>query len=444
MNRRGWLVIAGILTIGAGFVYAWSSATKERRKPDIILISIDTLRPDHLGCYGYARPTSPNIDQFRRDAVLFETTIAAAPSTLPSHASLFTSLPSQHHGASHTKGIPLAPSLVTITEVLRNAGYETAAIVGGAQLAPEFGLTQGFDTYDVAENGTFEQVAGRALERIARRGRNPLFLFLHTYQVHHPYTPNPHDLATIEPHTRSQLPPAIDKNLLVSINAGLVHAGPEDRRHIVAAYDAEIVGMDRGMGNLMAGLKRRDLYDDVLVIFTSDHGEEFGERGFMGWHSHTLFEELLRVPLLVKFPDRRHAGRTIGGVMRSVDIAPMILETAGLPRHEQFQRFSLATALARGRARAAPVLLWRESAPEDRAQHEGLRSGTWKLINDQLYDLAADPEERRNVRPARPGIAQALDSELRALVRARRPPGAKSITPSPETIESLRGLGYIR
>jgi len=450
MLRRSvrWWVVAGSAVVGLFALVMGVLQLRARQalaQPDIILISIDTLRPDHLGCYGYDRPTSPNIDRFRRDAVLFRTTIAAAPSTLPSHASLFTSLAPQHHGASHTGRIPLAPSLVTIAEVLRDSGYETAAIVGGGQLAPEWGLTQGFETYEMAWDETFEQIAGRAADRIARRTRRPLFLFLHTYQIHHPYMPDVLDLERVHRAAGSELPFAIEPARLAEMNEGLIPYSAQDRDHVVALYDGEIAGMDRGMGDLVAELKRLGMYDRALILFTSDHGEEFGEHGFLGWHSHTLFEELLRVPLLMKLPDGRRAGTEIGGVMRSLDIAPMILEAAGLPAHPQFRQFTLAGALARGQTRAVPALLWMEPSPGTTHSRDGIRTDRWKLSEDRLYDLVGDPQETRDVAREVPEVARRLAAERTSMRNARRAPGkGPAITPSQETIDSLRALGYVQ
>jgi len=440
-----WSAVASVVVVALCLLLARASRGSSSRRPNVILISIDTLRADHLGCYGYDKPTTPALDAFRREGVLFRTAIASAPSTLPSHASIFTALAPQHHGASHTHAIPLAERFVTLTEVLRDAGYRTAAWVGGGQLSPEYGLKQGFDSYEVVDDGTFEQVVARATPFLEAEDKRPFFLFLHSYEVHHPYWPSPEEEARFDSSASSTtLPSYIDVRLLSDINDGAMHIGAADVTHIANTYDAEISSMDNGVRRLAGELKRLGIYDDSIIVFTSDHGEEFGERGFVGWHAHTLYDELLRVPLIVRFPSALRAGAEIGGVVRSIDIAPMILEAIGIPRIAPFDHFSLATALARGRVRASDVLLWRESPPGDAVEHDGLRTPDWKLIDGHLYDLQHDPGERKDVAAANPAIASDLTARMNALIRSQPRPNTHAIAPDNETTQKLRALGYLQ
>lgn len=434
---------AGAALVVSVLVFLFFLPRREIR-PNVILISIDTLRPDHLGCYGYARNTTPALDAFRSESVLFRSVIASAPSTLPSHASLFTSLAPQHHGASHTRSTPLAPGFLTLTEVLRDSGFRTAAYVGGVQLAPEFGLNQGFDSYVEVDDGTLEQVIGRARPFLHGWRKGPFFLFLHTYQVHHPYWPSPEERARFETASSTILPSYIDKRLLEHINRGDVRADDADRAHIRNAYDSEISSMDESFGELIAELKRLGLYDGSIIVFTSDHGEELGERGFMGWHSHTLYDELLRIPLLIRFPKGQYGGLEIRGTMRSVDIAPLILEKLAIARPAQFSHFSLATTLARHQVPAAPVLVWRESPPGDSREHDGIVAGPLKLADGHVYDRSRDPLEKHDLASAQPALAETLTNQLNALIRERPRPAVHPIVPNPETIEKLRSLGYLQ
>ena len=443
MKRMRVSVIAAAIAISTIASFQ-SSQGDSARRPNVIVISIDTLRPDHLGCYGYHRRTSPAIDAFRREAVLFRTVIASAPSTLPSHASIFTSLAPQHHGASHTAGIPLGSQFVSLTEVLHDAGYRTGAYVAGGQLAPEFGLNQGFETYVVVDDFTFEDVVASATPFLERTSGKPFFLFLHTYEVHHPYTPSPEDLKRFELSTTSSLPSYVDENLLVAINFGGKRITDADRAHIVNAYDAEIYSMDRGFRRLMTELKRLGVYDNSIIVFTSDHGEEFNEHGMMGWHSHTLYDELLRIPLIVRFPGGAHAGKEIGGLVRAVDISPIILDASGVPHPAQFDGFSLATALARGRAPASAALLWQEPAIGSTEKHWGLRTMDWKLYDGKVFDLRKDPHERNDLASKNRPLANGLSSHFHALLRQRPLPETQAIAPDPATIDKLRSLGYIQ
>jgi len=459
VELHGWFYVAdlplswklkalvGLLGVATGTCILVAAARPARqgvRRPNVILISIDTLRADHLGCYGYDADTTPGIDAFRRESVLFRNVIASAPSTLPSHASMLTSLAPQHHGASHSASKPLASEVVTVTEVLRDAGYRTAAFVGGGQLAPEFGLNQGFESYEVIDDGTLSQVGARALPFLEEVRDRPFFLVLHSYQVHHPYSPSIDRLARIEPALESAIPTYLGLELIDQINSGKMQIDAVDRKHIVDLYDSEISEMDDGFIALIADLKRLGLYDNSIIVFTSDHGEEFGEHGFMAWHSHTLYDELLHVPLLVRFPSAKYATREIGGVVRSVDIAPMILESAGIPRPRQFRDFRLAETMKRGTGIDAPTLLWMESPPGDTARHDGFRTAEWKLIGDRLYDLRNDPRETTDVATSFPAIAHDLTEKMNALIRDRAAPGVTATVPEPETIQRLRSLGYVK
>jgi len=414
------------------------------RRPNVILISIDTLRADHLGCYGYPRGTSPTIDAFRREAVLFRTVIASAPSTLVSHASIFTSLAPQHHGATHAKSIPLSPKFVTLAEVMRDGGYRTAAYVAGGQLAPEFGLNQGFESYTTVDEDTFDGIVAHSTPFLEQSKGTPFFLFLHTYETHHPYTPAPEDLKRFEPSPISSLPPSINIELLTEINFGRKRINDADRAHIVNDYDAEIYSMDRGFRRLITVLKRLGLYDNSMIVFTSDHGEEFGEHGMMGWHSHTLYDELLRIPLIVRFPSGMHAGKEVSGMVRGVDIAPIILTTTGVPHPPQFDQFSLATALRRHQVPASAVLLMMESPGPPTDANTGLRTKDWKLVGKKLFDLRKDPRELNDIAVKQATVSGGLTVQFYALLRQRPQPNTQSVVPDQETIEMLKSLGYIQ
>lgn len=441
MTKPKWLLLAVAITLGCSFA---ASAEKREPLPNVILISIDTLRPDHLGAYGYTKGTSPALDQFRRESVLFRTVIASAPSTLASHASIFTSLAPQHHGALHSKSIPLAQNLVTLTEVLREGGYRTSAVVGGGQIAPEYGLNQGFESYEVIDDSSFDEIVERATPFLQRSKGKPFFLFLHTYEVHHPYTPLPEDLKRFEPVAKSSLPPHIEIELLKDINWRGKRITDADRAHIVNTYDAEIFSMDRAFRRLVHELRRLGLYDNSIIVFTSDHGEEFGEHGVMGWHSHTLYEELLRIPLIIRFPGGAHAGKEISGLVRSVDIAPMILDTTGVPHPSQFDNFSLATALRRGRPPASAALLLVETPHRNIEKQDGLRTPDWKLFDGRVYDLRKDPHERNDLAARHETLKQGLTNHFHGLLRQQPIPGTHAVIPDDATIQALRSLGYIQ
>jgi arylsulfatase A-like enzyme len=435
---RGALALTVLVL--AGFV----GCRPEGGRPDVILVSIDTLRPDHLGVYGYLQPTSPHLDAFRADAVLFEKVIAQAPSTLPSHASIFTSLIPQHHGASHTFDLALPQEAVTVTEIFARAGYRTLGVVAGGQLAPEYGLDQGFDVYEsLSRASRFEDTVRRGLI-LLDAAEGPSFLFLHTYEVHHPYTPEAGQvLALAGDEYRGPLPEHTSVELLERINRGEVSIDAEDRRHIVRGYDAEIRSVDAAFGQLIRELKERRRYRNAVIAFTSDHGEEFGEHGRMGWHATTLHDELLRVPWLIKLPAEAAAGLTIGASVRSLDVAPTLLEIAGLPVPPEFRGRGLSVAINKGHGRDLYAVSWRESRRDSWPDHSSLRRQRFKLVEGRLYDLREDPLETSDLAARHPALVREMEAQLHGMVRERPALGRESVEVDPETLRELRALGYL-
>lgn len=415
---------------------------------NLIVISIDTLRADHVGCYGYPRPTTPNVDEFSRDAVVFRTTIAPAPVTLASHTSLFTSLLPSQHGANCLSGAPLLPRFVTLTEILKASGYRTASFNGGGQLAAEFGLARGFEEYwsvdpslDVGAQ-TFRPVVRKAMTWLDRLTDARFFLFLHTYEVHHPYSPQPDYLRRFETAYNGSLPSSISKDLLTRINGGAIRLSPVDAQHIINTYDAEIRSMDDAFGDLIAYLKRRRLYDETVIVFTSDHGEEFGEHGAMGWHAHTLYDELLRVPLIVKLAGSRNAGTVVEPQVRTIDIAPTLLDVLGLPPNEQFTGRSLVGRIRGHADDELPAVSQQETA--DSVRPMSIRMRRWKLNRGELFDLLADPEERRPVKGGYEEIRRSLEAIAAQLIASRSVATSVPVEISNPTREQLRALGYVQ
>lgn len=413
---------------------------------NVILISLDTLRADHLSCYGYHRETSPSIDEFARDSVRFAKAIAHAPSTLPSHASILTSLIPQHHGALFGKKIPLSESVLTLQEYPQDADYATASYNEGAQLAPQSGLNQGFETYEVVSGG-FQPVVDKAISWLEENADDKFFLVLHSYEVHHPYTPNLDDLAAMEDSYAGELPATISVKLIQSINRGEIEISQSDVEHIVATYDAEIRSADRAFQSLRDYLENAGLYDETMIVLTSDHGEEFNEHGMVGWHSHTLYDEMLHVPLIIKLPLMDRAGTVIESPVRSIDIAPTIVYQAGLPTPEAFEGRDLFD-LWSGEPPVAVSMVDGTATPLP----SSLRSVNWKWIqagpgqeNGRLFDLANDPAETVDVAAEQEEVARKLRAQLEELEgdgSGFNPENMEDL--DAETEELLRGLGYLQ
>lgn len=393
--------------------------SEARPGPNVILFLVDTLRADHLSCYGYPRNTSPNLDAFAREGVLFERVWAQAPQTAPSHASLFTSTYPAAHGIWND--VPaadgelvhprLAEGAVTLAEVLREAGWRTAAIADGGWLIEERGLFQGFEHVESRTRGVVDRV-DRGIEWLgdAARRRAPFFLFLHTYEVHTPYLPPPGyeerfaagyqgPLREVLAQARVYaLSPAVENPLTdvqqKIVNPALKQADAADTAFVEALYDAEISLVDEEFARLLGWLRIHDLLDDTIVIVASDHGEEFAEHGEFG-HKQ-VYEECLRVPLLVRVPGGPRGLRRQDAA-ELVDLMPSLLGQLGLP----------APASAVGRdldldgadqGRAADGFLAEVNHPRRQvAWRFDRRKAVLPLAQAQeatAYDLEADPGER--------------------------------------------------
>lgn len=451
--RLAWLGRALILgaVVGAGVALLLKLGPHSERPLNLILVSIDTLRADHLGAYGYDRPTTPEIDRFARRAVLFREFISNAPSTLAAHASLLTSLRPSHHGASVVAGTRVWPGATTLAECLSHAGYATASFNGGHQLDPSYGLARGFDVYECvreAHDGA-ETLAGpeNTLAASVSKGivwmrhvHEPFFLFLHSYEIHHPYTPAESDLKALEPAYAGPLPDSISVDLIERINSGRTAVTPADVAHVVATYDAELRSADRAFGDLLAFLDTSGLADSTIVVLVSDHGEEFGEHGTVGWHSHTLFDELLHVPAILAFPHHRPGAEVVSGQVRGIDLAPTLVAALELAIPPGFSGHALSRAIERGSARERPMVVKRDKARQDRWR---VRTESWKLYNAALYDLEEDPIESRDVAAGHPDVVRELREEQEELIEERPIPDPVHTDTDPEVLEKLRALGYV-
>ncbi|MEZ5332347.1 MAG: sulfatase [Thermoanaerobaculia bacterium] len=407
---------------------------------NVLLVSIDTLRADHLGCFGYDKPTSPGLDALCAESVAFTQTISQAPSTLHSHASILTSEIPHHHRASWAARTPLADEAVTLAEVLSDAGFATAAYTGGGQMDRLFGLAQGFDVYQEPGGQRFRDTVRAALPWLDEHAEDRFFLFLHSYETHHPYEPEERYLEAVGDDYDGPLPDQISVDFLRRVNAGEVPIDDADLRHIVATYDAEIRSMDDALTSLIDHLRELGVLDRTLVVFTSDHGEEFDEHGTVGWHSHTLFDELLHVPLVMRFPRGRFAGTRIDRQVRSIDIAPTVLAAVGLPAPPTFEGTDLG-ALLRGDEVPELVAISRQDRPPSK-DIEAVRTEEWKLNEGKLFHLSEDPGELWDITDF--AIEQRLQAALDAAVASGTPLEADAVVPTGKTLDELKDLGYLQ
>ncbi len=380
---------------------------------NVILIGVDTLRPDHMGCYGYDRNTTPNIDKLARSGTLFENAVAPSPWTLPSFASVFTSLYPSQHGATGAK-FPMGDTFPTLAELLKAQGYATGAIINAPYLKVRYGVGRGFDFYSMTPpEGRFADGTTRdALEWIEHVPDRPFFMFLHYFDPHLPYAPPaPYD-TVFNSDYRGRLQKSYNPRRLPSYRVDhfkeMKAIPPEDWNQIKSLYDGEVAFTDEAIGELIEGLRDRRLLKETLIIFISDHGEEFFDHeGFE--HGHSLYNELISVPMIFSLPGRLPERERIGRQVRLIDVAPTVLDLLGFGSHPDFEGVSLRPLLDGERsvtATASPVL------PPELAYSESILYGTeqksliaypWKLIYDTMtgertcFNLAEDPGEMQDI-----------------------------------------------
>lgn len=462
-------------------------------RPDIILVTVDTLRADRLGAYGHPSSLMPQVDRFAAEGVLFQRPVAASPWTMPSIASLMTSVSALEHGAGQPQApgptflrTPLDEQWQVLAERLAAAGYRTRAVVNNAFLSPERGFAQGFEVYETplldSTRATFLKelplgrlalrllpstflgdpraaaVTDRALTWLADDDPAPLFLWLHYIDPHAPYRADPEALQVISMVDELEASPqAADDGTVVGqhfvaahwIRGGLVWLGAEDRRRLIQYYDGAVRYTDQHLGRLFDALRQRQAQRPSIVAFTADHGEEFWDHGRFE-HGHDYYTEVTRVPLFFWSPGRLPADRTVDEPVGLVDVAPTLLDLVGLPVPEasgwddglslvpgwQQETFDLPPRDAGGNLYNYPAVL--------------IEDGPWRAIlrghgQLELYHLPSDPLERRDVAFVQPEIAKVyrdiLQPRLDTFMAAA---GDDASQLSPEDMEGLRSLGYVQ
>ncbi len=432
----------------------------------MLLVTFDTLRADHCSTYGYERETTPSLTRLAEDGVRFATAYAPMPTTLPSHASLFTGRLPRELGVPKN-GIALAPEFETLAEILQSAGYRTAAFVSSFVLDRVFGLASGFEVYDdrfprgackrddrVWEGFTIDSGFCRRgdatreraqawlrengylyARRDAEGERAPYFLWIHLVDAHDPYDPPPAQ--------RALFPPQGDR--------------PSELARQIAAHDGEVRFADDQLGALLDTIERAGRLDDTLVIATSDHGEGLMDHGWMH-HGAMIYEEAVRIPLVVRWPARLARGRTVEAPVQLADLFPTVLELVGLPAPEGLLAGQSLAGALEGRDTldpSRPILVQRrlyESEREPgiptRGEKLGVRMGNLKYIEArvektyELFDLTADPGELHNVFRARRAEAAPLAAALNAF-RSRPAAPLGPVPPSSEMQRRLEALGYV-
>jgi arylsulfatase A-like enzyme len=429
-------------------------ADESPRPARVIVVGIDTLRPDRLSAYGAARPTSPALAQLAAEGVRFDRAYASASWTLPSMASVFTSLgPPQHR--VEDRGTRLADGVPTLARAFADADWLTAGFVTHIYVSSLFGLDAGFREWrELSIDWHFREgrqpradaVVDGVVDWLRFHADQRFFLYVHLFDPHWDYAPPaPFDRRFTDP---AYTGPADGTFRWLKRFLGPQRAmAPADLAHVLGLYDGEIAFTDQQLGRLFDALRARGLWDDALVVVLADHGEEFEEHGSVH-HIRTLYEEVLRVPLVVKPPGGRGAARAVVPErVRLVDVAPTLVAMAGVPAPASFRGESLVPLLAApGADRDVFARTLRHGADK-----VAVVSGRHKLIHrfargdasDELYDLVDDPGERRRLEAELPEVADALRARARAWAAepGPAPPGA-AVELTPSQREQLRALGY--
>lgn len=465
-TNHGWLphIMLAMLALTA------TAFAQTEAPPNVIVIVADTLRSDHLGCYGYLRETSPNLDEFASGATLYERSISAASYTLPAHASIFTGqLPMTHMAQTYlnTDGFkfsegelvhrPLAPESLTLAEAFSEFGYRTAGFAANIGfLVPRTGLTQGFDEFmNERIHGT--NLNEKILPWIEQNQGKPFFLFVNYMDTHQKYNTTKVD-GFLE-HVSGEGVAAKLFDELYPIIMKEQEPPPDRVKANIDAYDLSIRNLDKAIGEVLAKLRELKLFENTMIIFTSDHGEFLGEHRYL-MHWKDVYEEVLRVPLIVKAPHQTESVR-VREKISTVSIPRLILDGIN---HQGIEKH---------RASFLPVARKDTVVSESRYSHDSdyydpdwghrfkrvrtaFYDGSFKFIHStdgkhELYDLQRDPREEKNIIAAQPKRAEKMQGEIERLIeQSPKPPTVlpdgkqkEDELPSNDEIDALKDLGYL-
>ena len=447
------------------------------RRPNVLLLTVDTLRPDHLGCYGYDRRTSPVIDRLAAGGVRFRTAITAAGRTVQSFPSILTGVYPMVHGLRYEgQSSEALAGRATLTGLLKASGYASFAVTQGLNV----GLHRDFDMYDpdiyLDPQGRKVMVPTRNDRDASRKAAqwlrsragagSPFFLWLRYNAPHWPYDPpapftEMFDPGYHGPHAFNDEPrPGMERGDIIF---GKTRLPEREVRHAVAHYDGEVAYADAAIGDLIKALEDLGELDRTIIVLTADHGENLGEHDYYFEHGAYLYEATVRVPLIVRAPGLIPPGRVVNEQARTIDIVPTVLELAGLPIPDGLQGRSLV-ARARGEATGPAPPAYSESGrnfyPENPRQYVEGVAGKWRMVRTdrfklilipkkpepiwELYDLEADPSESRNLIASPPPGSEELRILLLGFVASDPLAHDEGEPPLPPGLEDrLRSLGYV-
>jgi arylsulfatase len=465
-------VLSALLLLLAVHLASAASALASRApqpRLNVLLITIDALRADHLGAYGYSRPTSPNIDRLARESVRFDRAVSQWPLTSPSFAALMSGTYAHTNGLMRTTAQRMPDRPLMLAELFQAGGYTTRAAVGNVNLARVFNFDQGFDTYRELWREEDQQqtraMARNGLELLGDASQSrPFFVWLHFFDPHARYQPpKPFDGMFVkdshfDPSWRVPLYAESRRN--VGGIAANVNLGTEDRvAYYVAQYDAEIRYVDEQVGILLKALADRGLARNTVVVLTSDHGESLGDHNYFFDHGRFPYDDCVHVPMIVRAPGIGKPGGVVTSPVQLIDLVPTLLDLTGLPPNPNAEGKSLRRLLAGehpGGSRWAYAFT--ESGYAQNYQRS-ITSEHYKLVyvpdagdrrfmkgsELELYDLKADPKETKNLIDEKPEVADRLKRELWSWMSAS---GNGAAVPAAVPLDhgteaQLRSLGYI-
>ena len=458
--KRAVILSVIVLLAAAAVIVLVMRPVPPRERPNVLWITMDSFRADHLGCASDHGAQTPVLDELAAEGALFTQCVAQAPYTQISVPSMITSIYPFLLNIRQL-GIDLDSTTVTLAEALSEEGYFTYGIL--EEWPPSY--YQGFEKLHQGPSDTKRKTQW-CLQAFDERGDRPFFIWLYYWDPHAPYTPPEEHMRAYEKDYRlldGIRPYGQDLRdatglyggsvlLLGRVNLGLINLTPEERQHLIHLYDAEITFVDAEIGIVFERLKELGLWDQTLIVLNADHGEVFGEHGHY-YHGHTLYEHQIRVPLIIKPPHSTDRARTVSPAVRNMDIMPTVLDYCGISYPAGIDGRSLRPLIEEG-GEARPACL-ETHTPKPPGHKMGYRGEGFKLIHDlvdgeiELYDLQADPSELNNLMLAESALP--LENELRkkmlASLRAESledlamPEEAPQIRP--EVRDRLRALGYV-
>lgn len=470
VSRRSLLIIAALIIItlvAVGHKVLYRDSPRVPSK-NVVIIMLDTVRTDRLGCYGNASGITPEVDKFGRGAIRFERAFSHAPWTLPSVASLFTSqYPAQHGAGGHLGSFTvLHDDAVTIAELFQHAGAVTGAITNVLFLTEKFGMTQGFDTVDatVPKKNILVRRANPTTEAALRwldeHGSTPFFLFVHYFDPHLRYDPPQpfrKRFADVQDADSNDYIFGTVRDM-INLRQGLVKLDSQTIGRLEKLHNGEVAYVDAEVGRLLAGISERGLDANTIVVITADHGEEFYDHGGFE-HGHTFYGELLHVPLIIRAAgvgfmqtstDRPEAqGLSVGTTVRHIDIAPTLCELVGIRPASSFMGESFVPLLKGHEGKDRSVLsqgnMWGPGG-------NSWRKDGFKLVQQsstarcELFDIKSDPGEQNDLADKFPHLRDAMMADLDLILQAvsHQRTSNKAPTLSEHEIEVLRSLGYVK